>query len=101
MRDMCMKKSKYGDFQASPEGIPTNILANRLRYLEDNGIVEKIPYQIKPLRHEYFLTVKGADLVPVIQQLALWAAKHVPECEAPPEWFLTAKPGDLLKNKNH
>jgi DNA-binding HxlR family transcriptional regulator len=98
VRDMCMNKARYGDFLASPEGIPTNILANRLRSLEDKGIIEKKPYQQKPLRYEYFLTAKGADLLPVIQQLAVWAHQYIPECGAPPEWLLNAKPENLLKN---
>jgi DNA-binding HxlR family transcriptional regulator len=97
VRDMCMNKAKYGDFLASPEGIPTNILANRLRRLEEIGIIEKKPYQIKPLRYEYVLTVKGANLLPVIQQLALWAQHHIPGCGIPPDWFLTATPEDLIK----
>jgi DNA-binding HxlR family transcriptional regulator len=99
VRDMCMNKTKYGDFLSSSEGIPTNILANRLRRLEADGIVEKKPYQLKPLRYEYFLTVKGANLLPVLQQLAIWAHKHVPECGAPPDWFLDAKPDNLTKTK--
>jgi DNA-binding HxlR family transcriptional regulator len=95
IRDICLGKHKYGDFQASPEGIPTNILANRLRHLEANGIVLKKPYQLKPLRYEYFLTAKGADLLPVVQQLAIWACKYIPECGTPPEGFLDAKPEDI------
>lgn len=95
VRDMCMKKSKYGDFQTSPEAIPTNILADRLRKLESNGIIVKQPYQTKPLRYEYFLTHKGAQLLPVIQQLAIWAHQHVPESMPPPAAFLMAKPEDL------
>jgi DNA-binding HxlR family transcriptional regulator len=100
VRDMCMNKSRYGDFQSSSEGIPTNILANRLRRLEDNGILEKKPYQRKPLRYEYNLTAKGADLLPVMQQLAIWSYRHIPDCGAPPESFLNAKPEQLLKSKN-
>jgi DNA-binding HxlR family transcriptional regulator len=99
VRDMCLGKSKYGDFQSSPEGIPTNILADRLRRLEENGIVEKKSYQLKPLRYEYFLTSKGADLLPVLQQLAIWAHKHVPECGPLPKGFLTANPEKLLRVK--
>jgi DNA-binding HxlR family transcriptional regulator len=98
VRDMCMNKARYGDFLSSPEGIPTNILANRLRRLEDTGIIEKKPYQTKPLRYEYSLTTKGANLLPVLQQLAIWAHQYVPECGTPPEWFLSAKPEDLIKN---
>lgn len=97
VRDMCLGKSKYCDFQASPEGIPTNILASRLRGLEESGLLVKRPYQDKPVRYEYFLTPKGADLLPVLQQLVLWTQKHVEGCIEPPENFLTAKPEDLLK----
>ena len=99
VRDMCMKKTRYGDFLSSPESIPTNILANRLRRLEDIGIIDKKPYRLKPLRYEYFLTEKGAYLLPVLQQLAVWAHQHIPECAAPPEWFLTAKAENLLTNQ--
>lgn len=98
-RDMMVKKKRYRDFESSPEGIPTNILANRLRRLEEDGIIAKTPYQRNPLRYEYFLTPKGADLLPVLQQLALWGHKHIPGRWAPPAWFLEAKPADLLKKK--
>lgn len=99
VRDMCMSKTKYCDFQSSPEGIPTNILADRLRSLEEKGIIKKTAYQLKPIRYEYFLTEKGANLLPVLQQLAIWANKHVPECASPPEWFLNAKPENLIKSE--
>lgn len=97
VRDMCMKKTRYGEFLSSPERIPTNILANRLRRLEESGIIEKRPYRLKPLRYEYFLTYKGANLLPVVQQLAIWANQYTPSSNAPPDWFLDAKPEDLVK----
>jgi DNA-binding HxlR family transcriptional regulator len=99
VRDMCLNKSKYGDFQTSPEKIPTNILASRLKQLEANGIIEKIPYQQKPLRYEYKLTSKGADLLPVMQQLAIWAHRYIPECGEPPVRFLTTTPEQLLAER--
>lgn len=97
IRDMCMGKKRYGDFAASPEGIPTNILANRLKRLEETGLIKKNPYQSKPLRYEYGLTTKGAKLLPVLQQLAIWAANFVPGCTTPPDWFVNAKPEDIVK----
>lgn len=96
IRDMCLGKKRYGDFQTSPEGIPTNILANRLRQLEANGIIVKKAYQAKPKRFEYLLTEKGADLLPVLQALVGWMQKYDPECLEPPEGFFAAKPKDLL-----
>lgn len=100
IRDMCLNKSRYGDFQASPEKIPTNILASRLKQLEANGIIEKIPYQKKPLRYEYKLTAKGAGLLPVMKELALWAHRYIPECGAPPDRFLSIKPEQLLSSQD-
>ncbi|MFA6052369.1 MAG: helix-turn-helix domain-containing protein [Methylobacter sp.] len=99
VRDLMIRKRRYKDFQDSPEGIPTNILANRLRKLEEDGIIKKHPYQEKPVRHEYSLTCKGADLLPVLQQLALWGHKYIPESWSPPDWFLNAKPGELPVEK--
>ena len=99
VRDMCMGKKRYGDFQNSPEGIPTNILANRLRQLDTNGIIEKKAYQEKPVRYEYSLTAKGADLLPVLQQLVSWVQKYDPDCWTPPDRFFEAKPEDLLGQK--
>jgi DNA-binding HxlR family transcriptional regulator len=97
VRDMCLSKSKYGDFQASPEKIPTNILASRLKQLEASGIIEKTPYQQKPLRYEYKLTAKGADLLPVMQHLAIWAKRYIPECGDVPEYFITLTPEQLAE----
>ena len=45
IRDLFLGKKTYGDFQSSPEGIPTNILAERLKRLVEKGIVRKYPYQ--------------------------------------------------------
>ncbi len=98
VRDMVVKKHKYREFLESPEGIPTNILAARLKSLEEKGIIRKRPYQTKPLRYEYMLTQRGADLLPVLQQLAAWGYKHIPGRWQPPAWFFAARPGDLLNS---
>lgn len=99
VRDMCLGKKRYGDFQNSPEGIPTNILANRLRQLEEHGIAQKQAYQQKPLRYEYYLTAKGTDLLPVLQALIRWMQKYDADCWEPPAGFFEAKPEDLLSKR--
>ena len=99
VRDMMMRKGKYQEFLNSPEGIPTNILADRLKSLECRGIIRRRRYQSNPARYEYILTRKGAELLPVLQQLAIWAQKHVPGRWAPPQRFYDTTPGDLLKPK--
>ena len=96
VRDLVVGKRRYGDFEKSPEKIPTNILADRLRQLENHGIIRKTPYQTRPLRHEYRLTKKGADLLPILQAMARWSSTYVGGCALPPDWFfkLTAKDVD-------
>lgn len=88
VRDMVTGKTRYGDFLASPEGITTNILADRLKRLTDTGLVIKEAYQLNPVRHEYHLTDKGFELLPVLQEMCRWANRHVADTWAPPSWFM-------------
>lgn len=89
IRDLLfLGKRRFGEMLSSPEGIPTNILTDRLRRLEERGLVEKIQYQLRPLRYEYQLTPMGMDLLPVLRSLAEWSLRHVPGTEAPPSEVL-------------
>jgi DNA-binding HxlR family transcriptional regulator len=53
-------------------GIGRNVLTQRLRRLVDEGILERVPYQQRPTRHEYVLTPKGRDLFPVLAAMTSW-----------------------------
>ncbi|HEX9940409.1 MAG TPA: helix-turn-helix domain-containing protein [Thermoanaerobaculia bacterium] len=89
VRDLLLfDKRRFGEFLSSQEGIPTNILTDRLRRLEECGIVTKVAYQSRPPRHEYHLTAKGADLLPVLRTLVDWANRHIPGAAKPPPGFL-------------
>ena len=77
VRDLLLGKSRYGEFHDSPEGIPTNILADRLKRLHEQGIVVKQVYQKRPERFEYVLTEKGRDLGPVVKACVFWGETHV------------------------
>jgi DNA-binding HxlR family transcriptional regulator len=69
---------RFNEFAAMKEGIPTNILANRLKRLVDHGVLEKQAYQHNPPRYNYQLTSKGDDLRPIVQAMIAWGLKHVP-----------------------
>ncbi|KAF0218970.1 MAG: HxlR family transcriptional [Geobacteraceae bacterium] len=83
VRDLFLGKRRYNEFLASPEAIPTNILADRLKRLEMAEIVKRKQYQARPPRAEYFLTVKGSDLWPVLQAMVGWAERYVPGIRLP------------------
>jgi DNA-binding HxlR family transcriptional regulator len=84
-------KQTYGEFLASEEGIATNILANRLARLEQQGILTKLPHPTDVRKERYVLTEKGLDLIPVLAEIANWSAEHDPETGAPPAWIALMK----------
>lgn len=84
IRDIALfDKHKNKDFQDAGEAIPTNILANRLKMLVDNGLLQKRPYQNNPPRFEYFLTDAGEGLVPVLKSMAVWAERYIDGIKIP------------------
>ena len=73
---MFAKECTYGDFLKSEEGIATNILASRLKELEENKMIQKLDHPGSKAKVLYRLTKKGIDLVPVMIEINLWAEKH-------------------------
>jgi DNA-binding HxlR family transcriptional regulator len=82
LRDVFLGIRRFEDFQADL-GIARNVLSSRLVRLVDAGILEKRPYQQRPLRYEYRLTEKGIDLWPVMISLVKWGDKHATD-DGPP-----------------
>ena len=75
---------RYGDLLAAPEGIPTNILSERLKRLAAAGIVEARAYSEHPPRNEYVLTDRGRALGPVLKAMVEWGLRHIPGTKPPP-----------------
>jgi DNA-binding HxlR family transcriptional regulator len=76
VRDLMRGKSRYAEFLESSESIPTNILADRLKRLQEGGIIRSRRYSHHPPRVEYRLTVKGEDLRPVMRAMVDWGVRH-------------------------
>src|SRR3954453_21555909 len=72
VRDLLRGRRRYGDLAASAERIPTNILADRLRRLEQAGLVERRLYSERPPRYEYRLTATGKGMGAGGRMLAGW-----------------------------
>ena len=67
---------RFGELQESMPGIAPNILTDRLRRLEREGILVARPYQARPPRMEYSLTADGRDLASALRLLADWGARR-------------------------
>jgi DNA-binding HxlR family transcriptional regulator len=82
IRDLMFKgRTTYGEFLRAEEGIATNVLADRLARLEEDGIIRK---HEAPSRGAggYRLTEKGIDLLPILLEVIAWSAKHDPKTAA-------------------
>lgn len=88
LRDLFIGKSRFSEFLTSPEGISTNVLTDRLAMMEQSGLIEAIPYSLRPKRFEYSLTDKGEGLLPVLQELCRWGNRFLPGTIVPPENFM-------------
>src|SRR4051794_5427449 len=71
VRDLALGLSRYDELRRST-GIPAQTLAQRLRHLEEAGLVERRPYQERPRRDEYLLTARGRDLWIAVTALCDW-----------------------------
>jgi DNA-binding HxlR family transcriptional regulator len=98
LRDIIFRgKASYGDFLKSEEGFATNILANRLELLEEEGILKKVADKEDARRSKFRLTEKGLDLVPVLFEMMAWSEKYDSKSEARKIPRLMG----LIKDDNH
>jgi DNA-binding HxlR family transcriptional regulator len=72
IRDLFFGRTRFKDFAAAPEGIPTNILAERLERLLARGIITQIPAEDGTKRLAYRLTKKGKALGPILKAMRDW-----------------------------
>lgn len=92
IRDIAfLGKKNYGEFLDSTEKIASNILADRLKRLEEAMIISKEQDPDNQKKFIYQLTQKGIDLIPMILEVIQWGAKYDPN---------TAAPHDFIKRLN-
>ncbi len=85
LRDVFRGVHRFSEIQADL-GIAKNLLADRLGKLVDHGVLEKVEYQSRPVRHEYRLTAKGADLSASLIALMGWGDR----------WYADGSPPTVL-----
>lgn len=100
VRDLMLEgKEHFGEFLTSEEGIATNILADRLQRLEEQGVISKKRDPKKKTKLIYSLTQKGIDLLPIILELILWSSKYDQHTGVPKEFVARIREDkeDLIK----
>jgi DNA-binding HxlR family transcriptional regulator len=76
VRDLLDGTRRFQDFQTGLPGLAPNILSDRLKLMEEHGLVARRFYSEHPPRAEYELTDKGRELGVVIGALAAWGSRH-------------------------
>ena len=74
VRNIYIGMTRFDQLQQSL-GISRKVLAERLRWLTGNGVLERREYSAKPPRYEYVLTVKGLELFEVLMVMVRWGDK--------------------------
>lgn len=92
-------KHGFNELLASDERIASNILADRLRHLQAEGIITVRPDARDGRKRYYTVTDKGLDLTPVICALAEWGARHDPLTAVDPDFlaYYQANPTRALR----
>lgn len=92
LRDLLFgAKRRFTELLSSPEGIATNVLADRLRRLEEAGVIARATDPDDGRRALYRPTEKGLDLAPTLIEMVLWGLDHGPPGEGGPPVELVAR----------
>ncbi len=75
LRELLRGTTRFSDLRAAVPGLSDRMLAERLRELQAEGIIDRDVHDETPVRIEYGLTAKGQQLQASIEALSEWAEK--------------------------
>jgi DNA-binding HxlR family transcriptional regulator len=77
VHDLSEGPRRFSELERSCSGISPRTLAERLRVLEQEGLIERRAYDEHPPRVEYELTEKGEALLPIIEEMRRFGHEHL------------------------
>jgi DNA-binding HxlR family transcriptional regulator len=78
LRALFTDQKRYAQIKAAVPGLSDTMLAQRLRTLEAEGLIERHVIAASPVQVEYRLTEKGRDLEPALEAVIAWSHKWIP-----------------------
>jgi DNA-binding HxlR family transcriptional regulator len=82
VRELGLGQTRFSDIVRCT-GAPRDRVADRLRKLEEAGVITRVAYQSTPPRFDYHLTEAGRALLPVLESLLVWGLRHVVDRDDP------------------
>lgn len=83
LRDVWVGMTRFEQIQADLQ-ISRKVLAERLKWLVETGVLERRPYETRPPRFEYVLTDMGTELVDLLMVMVAWGDKWADNGAGPP-----------------
>ena len=68
---------RYGELRRAVYGITNTMLAQSLKEMEEDGLIERKQYREMPVRVEYSLTEKAHSMIPILLELKHWGEIHL------------------------
>jgi DNA-binding HxlR family transcriptional regulator len=94
MRDVWVGITRFDDIQRDL-GISRKVLAERLKWLVAQGLLERRAYSERPPRHDYVLTAKGLEFCDVLMAIAAWGDRWTAGDAGPPVLYRHRACGEL------
>ena len=76
LHELCSGVSRFGELKRGLKGISEKVLAQHLRELEKDGIIQRKVYAEVPPKVEYSLTASGKTLKPILDAMHDWGLNH-------------------------
>ena len=80
IHEIFIGRTTFNDIRKALDGLSANILSERLKLLEEKGLVKSELYSTHPPRYQYMLTESGEDLEHVFNSFIIWGTKHLEQC---------------------
>ncbi|MEM0128325.1 MAG: helix-turn-helix domain-containing protein [Thermoplasmatales archaeon] len=78
LRDLCPNSRGFNQLKKSVEGISSRMLSEKLKFLEEEGIIVRNVIDTRPVRVTYELTEKGRALGNIVDSMRAWGEKWIP-----------------------
>jgi DNA-binding HxlR family transcriptional regulator len=76
LHELCSGVSRFGELKRNLKGISEKVLAQHLRELERDRIIQRKVYAEVPPKVEYSLTASGKTLKPILDAMHQWGLHH-------------------------